>query len=41
MDATTLLIAMYCAIDEWLAGQRLRQRDPQPILAALLLWLPT
>jgi hypothetical protein len=33
MDVTTLLIAVYCAIDEWLAGRRLRQRGPQPILA--------
>ena len=33
MDATTLLITVYCPIDEWLAGRRLRQRGPQPILA--------
>ena len=33
MDATTLLITVYCLVDEWLAGQRLRQRGPQPILA--------
>jgi hypothetical protein len=33
MDATTLLITVYCLIDEWLAGQRLRQRGPQPTLA--------
>jgi hypothetical protein len=33
MDATTLLITVYCLIDEWLAGRRLRQRGPQPILA--------
>jgi Transposase DDE domain len=33
MDATTLLITVYCLIDEWLAGQRLRQRGPNPILA--------
>ena len=33
MDATTLLITVYCLIDDWLAGQRLRQRGPNPILA--------
>jgi hypothetical protein len=33
MDATTLLITMYCLIDEWLGGRRLRQRGPNPILA--------
>jgi hypothetical protein len=33
MDATTLLITVYCLIDEWLAGRRLRQRGPQPTLA--------
>jgi hypothetical protein len=33
MDATTLLITVYCLVDEWLAGWRLRQRGPQPILA--------
>jgi hypothetical protein len=33
MDVTTLLISVYCAIDEGLAGRRLRQRGPQPILA--------
>src|SRR4029453_14898962 len=33
MDATTLLITVYCLIDEWLAGQRLRQRGPRPTLA--------
>jgi hypothetical protein len=33
MDATTLLITVYCLVDEWLAGRRLRQRGPQPILA--------
>jgi hypothetical protein len=26
MDVTTLLITVYCAIDEGLAGRRLRQR---------------
>ena len=33
MDATTLLITVYCLIDEWLGGRRLRQRGPKPILA--------
>jgi len=33
MDATTLLITVYCLIDDWLAGRRLRQRGPKPILA--------
>jgi hypothetical protein len=33
MDATTLLITVYCLIDDWLAGRRLRQRGPQPTLA--------
>ncbi len=33
MDATTLLITVYCLVGEWLAGRRLRQRGPQPILA--------
>jgi hypothetical protein len=33
MDATTLLITVYCLIDDWLAGRRLRQRGPQPILS--------
>jgi Transposase DDE domain len=33
MDATTLLISVDCLIDEWLAGRRLRQRGPTPILS--------
>jgi hypothetical protein len=33
MDATTLLTRVYCLIDDWLAGRRLRQRGPQPILS--------
>jgi len=28
MDATTLLITVYCLIDDRLAGVRLRQRGP-------------
>jgi hypothetical protein len=33
MDATTLLVTVYCLIDDWLGGRWLRQRGPQPILA--------
>jgi hypothetical protein len=33
MDATTLLITVYCLIDGWLAGRRLRQRGPTPVLS--------
>jgi hypothetical protein len=33
MDATTLLITVYCLIDDWLAGRRLRQRGPEPTLS--------
>ena len=33
MDATTLLITVYCLIDDCLGGRRLRQRGPNPILA--------
>jgi hypothetical protein len=33
MDATTLVITVYCLVDEWLAGRRLRQRGPRPTLS--------
>src|SRR5215213_4829921 len=33
MDATTLLITVYCLIDDWLDGRRLRQRGPTPVLS--------
>jgi hypothetical protein len=33
MEATTLLITVSCQVDEWLAGRRLRQRGPNPILS--------
>jgi hypothetical protein len=33
MDATTLLITVDCLVDEWLAGRRLRQRGPKPVLS--------
>ena len=33
MDITTYLISVYCLVDDWLKGQRLRQRGPQPRLS--------
>jgi hypothetical protein len=35
MELTTLLVTVFCLIDDWLASQpqRLRQRGPRPILA--------
>ncbi len=33
MDITTYLISVYCLVDEWLKGKRLRQRGSQPQLA--------
>jgi hypothetical protein len=33
VSATTLLITMYCLVDDWLAGRRLRQRGPRSTLA--------
>jgi hypothetical protein len=32
MDRTTFLITVFCLIDDWLDGQRVRQRGPAPIL---------
>jgi hypothetical protein len=32
MDITTYLVSVYCLIDDWLKGKRLRQRGPQPRL---------
>ncbi len=32
MDITTFMIAVYCLIEDLLAGQRLRRRGPQPTL---------
>ncbi len=32
MDITTFMIAVYCLIDDFLAGRRLRKRGPQPTL---------
>ncbi len=32
MDITTFMIAVYCVLDDFLAGTRLRQRGPQPTL---------
>ena len=33
MDVTSFIITVFCLIDDWLAGQRLRQRGPRPTLA--------
>ncbi len=32
MDITTFMIAVFCLIDDFLAGKRLRKRGPRPIL---------
>lgn len=32
MDITTFMIAVFCLIDDFVAGQRLRQRGPRPLL---------
>jgi len=32
MDITTFMIAVYCLIDDTIAGTRLRKRGPQPTL---------
>jgi hypothetical protein len=33
MDITTFMITVYCFIDDWLKGKRIRQRGPQPTLS--------
>ena len=33
MDVTTLMISVYCFIDDWLKDKRIRQRGPQPTLS--------
>lgn len=33
MDRSTFLITVFCLIDDWLVGQRVRQRRPAPILS--------
>jgi len=33
MDHITFMIKVFCLIDDWLKGKRLRQRGPQPKLA--------
>jgi hypothetical protein len=33
MDLTTFLISVFCLVDDFLKGQRLRQRGPQPTLS--------
>jgi hypothetical protein len=30
MQLTSFLVTVFCLIDDWLAGQRLRQRGPSP-----------
>jgi len=32
-DFTTFLVAVFCFVDDWLKGKRLRQRGPQPLLS--------
>jgi len=32
-DFTRFLIAVFCFVDDWLKGKRLRQRGPQPLLS--------
>ena len=33
MDITTYLISVYCLIDDWMQGKKLRQRGPKPRLS--------
>ncbi len=33
MDLDTLIVTVFCLLDDALAGQRLRQRGPQPLLS--------
>jgi hypothetical protein len=33
MELTTFIVSEFCLLDDWLAGQRLRQRGPKPTLA--------
>ena len=33
MQLTTFIVTVFCLIDDWLAGQRLRQRGPAPTLS--------
>ena len=33
MDHTPFMIKMFCLINDWLKGKRIRQRGPQPKLA--------
>jgi len=33
MEFTTYLVTVFCLIDDWLRGQRIRQRGPQPTLS--------
>ena len=33
MDLNTFIVAVFCFIDDWLEGKKLRQRGPRPELA--------
>ncbi len=33
MDSTTFPLPIFCTVDDWLRGQRLRKRGPQPTLS--------
>jgi len=33
VDFTTFLVAVFCFVDDWLKGKRLRRRGPQPLLS--------
>jgi hypothetical protein len=33
MELTTFIVSVFCLLDDWLAGQHLRQRGPKPTLA--------
>lgn len=33
MDITTFLMSVFCFVDDFLKGKRLRQRGPQPTLS--------
>lgn len=33
MDLNTFVVSVFCLIDDWLEGQRIRQRGPKPTLA--------
>lgn len=33
MEFTTFLVTVFCLVDDWLRGQRIRQRGPKPTLS--------